>query len=91
MGGQDGFYKLPARTFAKAVFACLTVTKMEKKRVENVISNPSALLSSFNCLCIAAGTVVWPRMRAEGACCCRSIIAEPCRATTKSHLNSHPY
>lgn len=91
MGGQDGFYKLPARASAKAAFACLTVIKMEKKRVENVISDPSAFLSSLNCSHIAAGAVVQPCAGTEGASCCRSTIAEPCRAATKSHLNSHPH
>lgn len=49
MGRQDGFYKLPARTSAKAAFVYLTVIKMEKKRAENVVSDPSVVLSSFNC------------------------------------------
>lgn len=43
MGGQDGFYWLAAKTSAKAAFACLTLIKMEKKRVENVINDPWAV------------------------------------------------
>lgn len=50
---------------------------MEKERVENVISDLSALLSSFNCLWIAAGMMVQPYMGLEGDFCCRCSIAEP--------------
>lgn len=59
------------------MFACSTDIKIEKERVENVISDFSALLSSFNCLLVAAGMVVQPHMGMEGAFCCRCSIAEP--------------
>lgn len=66
MGGQDDFYKLPARTSAKAAFACLTLIKMEQERVGNVISDPSTFLNTSNAFRIPAGAVVQPHTGTEG-------------------------
>lgn len=42
--------KLPDRTSAEAAVACRAVIGMEKKRVKNVIGNPSALPRCFHCM-----------------------------------------
>lgn len=49
--------KLPDRSSAEAAFACRAVIGMEKKRVKNVIGNPSALPKCFHC--IHASKLAW--------------------------------
>lgn len=70
-------FKILFQDFCKSCVCLLNRHKNGKEEGGKCNKLFVCLLSSFNCLWIAAGTVVQPHMGMEGAFCCRCSIAEP--------------